>query len=119
AFAPMPVTRLTLEGLSVRFENGACVAAEGRVLATLAGDLEGIALPPTLGGSIRCDGTDLLVPLTGQAGAERVDLRVAGDGRYRATLSLQPTDPAAVQRLTSLGFVQGPGGYALSIQGSF
>ena len=47
-FAPLPVTGLVLEALSVRFENGACVAAEGRVRAMLAGDVAGVAMPSAL-----------------------------------------------------------------------
>jgi general secretion pathway protein N len=118
-FAPLPVTGLVLEALSVRFEDGACVAAEGRVRATLAGDVAGVAMPSALSGSVRCEGRALLVPLASQAGAERVDLRIEGDGRYRATVTLQPGDPAALARLATLGFVQGSGGYTLLVEGRF
>ena len=117
--APLPVTGLMLEALSVRFEDGACVAAEGRVRASLAGDVAGVVMPASLSGSVRCDGRALLVPLTSQAGAERVDLRVEGDGRYRATIALQPADAAALARLATLGFVEGAGGYGLSVEGRF
>lgn len=116
-FAPLPVTALALDAVSVRFEDDACVAAEGRVRATLAGDFSGIALPQSLSGAIRCEGRALLIPLAGQAGAERVDLRVEADGRYRATVALQPADAAALARLAALGFVEGAGGYALSVEG--
>lgn len=116
-FAPLPVTALALDAVSVRFEDGACVAAEGRVRATLGGDFAGVALPQSLSGAVRCEGRALLVPLTSQAGAERVDLRLAGDGRYRATVMLQPADAAALARLTTLGFVEAAGGYALSVEG--
>ncbi len=118
-FAPLPVTGLALEALSVRFEDGACTAAEGRVRATLAGDIAGVALPAVLSGAVRCEGRALLVPLQSAAGAERVDLRIEGSGRYRATVTLQPADPAALARLTSLGFIEGAGGYALSAEGRF
>lgn len=117
--APLPVTGLTLEALSVRFEDGACVAAEGRVRASLAGDVAGVAMPASLSGAVRCEGRALLVPLTSQAGAERVDLRIEGTGRYRATVTLQPADATALARLTTLGFAEGPGGYALSVEGRF
>ncbi|HEX8486291.1 type II secretion system protein N [Sphingomonas sp.] len=118
-FAPLPVTALMLDAVSVRFEDGACMAAEGRVRATLAGDFAGVALPQALSGAIRCEGKTLLVPLSSQAGAERVDLRIDGDGRYRATVALQPADAAGLARLATLGFVQGAGGYVLSIEGRF
>ena len=117
--APLPVTGLVLEALSVRFEDGACVAAEGRVRANLSGDVAGLVMPGSLSGSVRCEGRALLVPLTSQAGAERVDLRVEGTGRYRATLILQAADPASLARLAALGFARGPAGYALSVEGRF
>lgn len=117
--SPLPVTGLAVEALSVRFEDGACTAAEGRVRASLSGDVAGVAMPASLSGSVRCEGRALLVPLTSQAGAERVDLRIEGTGRYRATVTLQPGDAAALARLTTLGFVEGPGGYGLSVEGRF
>ena len=115
--APLPVSALVLEGLSIRFEDDACVAAEGRVRVTLAGDIAGVALPTALSGAVRCEGRLLLVPLASQAGAERVDLRLEADGRYRATITLPPGDPANLSRLTSLGFVGAAGGYVLSVEG--
>lgn len=116
-FRPLPVASLDLDDVTVRFEDDQCVAAEGRVTATLAGEVSGIALPPTVSGVARCDAGALLLPLAGQAGAEAVSLRLTGDGRYQADLAIRPTDPAAVERLTRSGFTAGPDGYRLSIEG--
>jgi general secretion pathway protein N len=118
-FAPLPVTAVDLDALTVRFEDGRCVAATGRVRATLAGEVAGIALPPSAEGTARCDAGDLLLPLASQAGTEGIALHIGGDGRYRADLSVRPTDPAAGERLAAAGFVGGPNGYALSVQGRF
>lgn len=118
-FAPLPVAGLALEGLSVRFRDGSCEAAAGRVRADVTGDLGGVTLPPSLSGDVRCEGAALLVPLTSQAGSEGVTLRVTGDGRYRAQLSIRPSDPLAGQRLERAGFVSGPDGYGLSVEGRF
>ncbi|WP_374942806.1 type II secretion system protein N [Sphingomonas sp.] len=118
-FAPLPVTALALDAVSVRFDDGTCTAAEGRIRATLAGDFAGVALPQSLSGAIRCEGKALLIPLASQAGAEHVDLRIEGDSNYRATVTLQPADPAALSRLAALGFVEGAGGYTLSVEGRF
>jgi general secretion pathway protein N len=117
--APLPVTGLVLEDLSVRFEDGACVAADGRVRASLSGDMAGIAMPAGLSGAVRCEGRALLVPLQSAAGAERVDLRIEGSGRYRAVVTLQPSDPGSLARLAAFGFVEGAGGYVLSVEGRF
>ncbi len=119
AFAPLPVTRLVLEGVTIRFEDGICARAEGRVRATLVGEAGGIALPSELTGTARCDGEALLLPLASQSGAESIAMRITAAGRYTAALRLTPADPAAAQRLAETGFVGGADGYRLSIQGSF
>lgn len=83
-FAPLPITALDLTDVSAHFRDGRCASAEGRVRAELAGELGGIALPGGLSGNARCDGEALLVPLAGQSGLERVDLRIFPDGRWIA-----------------------------------
>lgn len=83
-FAPLPIAAIDLGDVSAHFRDGRCESAEGRVRAELAGDLAGIALPGGLSGNVRCDGEALLIPLVGQAGLERVDLRIFADGRWTA-----------------------------------
>lgn len=61
----------------------------------------------------------MLLPLASQAGAESIELRITGGGRYTAALRIAPADPAAAQRLAGAGFVAGEGGYRLSIEGRF
>ena len=117
-FAPVPVSALDLEDVSVRFQDGNCARAEGRVRATLAGDIGGISLGQGLSGTARCDAGALLLPLTSQAGTEAIALRLWGTGRFRAELTVQPTDPVAEQKLVLSGFQPGPKGYTLSIEGS-
>lgn len=119
AFAPLPVSGVDLDGFSVRFEDGRCVEAGGRVRATLAGDAGGIALPPSAEGVARCEAGALLLPLASQSGTEAIALFIQGDGNYRAELSVRPTDPFAGERLERAGFVAGPDGYRLSVQGGF
>lgn len=119
AFAPLPVSKLELEGVSVRFEGAACAQASGRVRATLSGGVGAIPLPSAMSGAARCEGGKLLLPLVGQAGAEAVHLRIAGDGSYRAELIVQPGDPALGQQLALAGFQPTPTGYALSVGGHF
>ncbi|WP_375394533.1 type II secretion system protein N [uncultured Sphingomonas sp.] len=119
-FAPVPVSAIDLDTVSVRFRDGQCESADGRVTATLAsGGIAGIALPATLSGPARCDGGSLLVPLVSQAGTEGITIRITGAGSYHADLSLRPGDPAAVARLTGAGFAEQGGAYRLSIDGRF
>jgi general secretion pathway protein N len=118
-FAPLPVTSLDLDDLTVRFRDGRCEAAEGRVRASLGGGAAGVVLPASISGAARCDRGALLLPLASQAGTEAVALRIEGNGRYRAELSIQPADPASAQALEGTGFVAGPDGYRLSVEGRF
>ncbi|MCT8002314.1 type II secretion system protein N [Sphingomonas sanguinis] len=119
-FAPLPVTTLMLEDVTVRFRDGVCEEAGGRVRATVAGEAGGLPLPPMMMGNARCEAGALLLPMTGQGGTEAVNLRIRPDGRYTADLVLTPGDPAAAARLEQLGFVAGSGGgYRLSAEGRF
>jgi general secretion pathway protein N len=123
--APLPVTTLALDGVTVRFRDEGCDTAEGRVRATLAGAVGGavdgpaggLPLPGSLSGAIRCDGAALLVPLVSTGGGEAVALRITADGRYHADFTLRPSDPAVAARLGAAGFVAGPGGWRLSVEG--
>ena len=116
-FAPLPVTSVSLDDLSVRFRGDGCERADGRLRATLAGELAGVPLGEALSGTVRCDGDALLVPLVSQAGSEAVTVRLSGNGRYTAVLSVRPSDPAAGQKLEAAGFSPGPGGETLSVAG--
>ena len=119
-FAPLPVTALDLDGVTIMFRDDACDRAEGRVRATLAGAggiTGGLPLPASMAGSVRCDGAALLVPLASAGGGEAMTLRVTADGLYRADLTVQPSDPATAARLQAVGFVAAAGGYRLSVQG--
>ncbi|WP_242096866.1 MULTISPECIES: type II secretion system protein N [unclassified Sphingomonas] len=118
-FAPLPVAGLDLDALTVRFRDGQCIAAEGRVRAALSGSVGGIVLPASVAGDARCDGGALLLPLASQAGTESVALRITGAGTYRAALSMRPADATAAQRLEAAGFTPAGGAYRLSIEGRF
>ena len=118
-FAPFPVSALDLDDVSVRFADGLCEKAEGRVKATLGGDIAGISLGQGLSGAARCDAGALLLPLASQAGTEQVALRVSASGRYRAELTVKPTDPAAAQKLELSGFRPTVKGYLLAVEGKF
>lgn len=118
-FAPVPVTMLDLDDVTVRFLDGRCDHAEGRVRAVLSGEVAGVPVPPSLAGTARCDAGALFLPLGSQAGGEGVALRLWPDGRYRAELTLAPPDPAAAAKLALAGFGQTAAGYQLSIEGRF
>jgi general secretion pathway protein N len=118
-FALVPGASFDLADLSAHFADGACAGAEGLVKVGLSGDAAGIPLPRTLSGNARCDGGALLLPLVGQSGMERLDLRLFEDGRYRIELLLRPTDEAARQRLAAAGFTAAGAAFAMRAEGRF
>ncbi|UVO53911.1 type II secretion system protein N [Sphingomonas sp. SUN039] len=115
---PLPLARLNLDGVTTSFRDGRCALARGRIRAEIAGDVGGLALPGGMSGAVRCDGAMLLLPLVGQSGMERIDLRIAEKGAWRADLSIRTTDPVLMAKLLSSGFVAGPGGYTVRVSGA-
>lgn len=118
-FALVPGAAFDLNDLSAHFADGVCASADGMVKASLSGDAAGINLPGTLSGNARCDGGALLLPLVGQSGMERLDLRLFDDGRYRVELLLRPADEAARQRLAAAGFTASGAAFVLRADGHF
>ena len=118
-FAPVPISSLDLDDVSARFDNGQCESAEGRVRATAAGELAGLALPSALAGDVRCAEGALLIPLAGQAGVGRLDLAIRADGSYRLDLVVRQADPTLAPRLIAAGFLPSAEGYSRRIEGHF
>ena len=118
-FAPVPVSALELDDVSAHFDNGQCESAEGRVVATAAGDLGGLPLPTVLAGNARCAEGALLLPLSGQAGIGQLNLSLRADGSYRMDLVVRQADPALGPRLAAAGFRPSPEGYSRRIEGHF
>jgi general secretion pathway protein N len=118
-FAPLPVSTLELENVTVQFDDGQCVDADGLVRARIDGSLGGIALPEALVGNAACDDGALLLPLISQSGMEQMDVRILAGGDYSAELRIMVANEDARQRLAQSGFAPGPNGYQLSVQGRF
>ena len=118
-FAPVPIAALDLEDVSVHFESGQCESAEGRVRATMSGEMGGVTLPASLAGDARCAEGALLLPLTGQAGIGQVNLSIRADGRYRIDLIVRQADALLGPRLTAAGFQPSAEGYSRRIEGHF
>lgn len=118
-FAPLPVSGIDLDEVTLRFVDGRCEAAEGRVKATLGADIAGISLGQGLAGTARCDAGALLLPLASQSGTEQIALRLWSAGRFRAELTVKPVDATAAQKLELSGFQPTPSGHRLTIDGKF
>jgi general secretion pathway protein N len=119
AFAPLPIASLDVSDVTVHFADGQCMAGEGMVRATIAGEVAGLALPGGLSGNARCDEGALLLPLVSQSGMEALNVRLFEDGRYRIELAVRPADDAIRARLVASGFAQTASGYAFSLEGEF
>ena len=118
-FAPVPITSVTLDDVSVKFRDGRCERAEGKITVTIAGTLPQLNLPPTLSGNARCEGGALLIPLASQAQTESIAVSIEDDGKYRAVLTARPSDPNVGIALMAVGFKQVGAGYRLTVSGNF
>jgi general secretion pathway protein N len=81
-----PVEQVMMDAVSIRFSGDGCSAASGRVRLTIASELGSAPVRANMAGGLRCDGRVLLAPLISDSGAERLTLRISGDGRYTAAL---------------------------------
>ncbi|MCH7629547.1 MAG: type II secretion system protein N [Proteobacteria bacterium] len=112
----LPVESAAFDHVTAVFRDGACDAALGRVGLTLA--IPGVS-SLVLSGEARCAGAVLLLPLRGPGGMERLDLRVQGDGRWRADLVLSGLSPEAAAPLRAAGLAARPDGLVLRTGGRF
>jgi len=78
--APLPIDAIELDHVTIGFTDGACTSAQGVVRARVA--LIGKALT----GSVRCDGTRLLLLFGDAAAPAHVELRIAADGSYTGAM---------------------------------
>lgn len=119
-FAPLPITYVDMDNVSVRFENDLCAVAEGQVEATVAGQFAGLPLPGAFSGQVRCDGGAALLPLASPSGRETLNLRLSGNGRLAAELVVRPADPGLAQRLAAAGFTPtADGAFTISTEKQF
>lgn len=116
--APLPVSRAEFEQFSVRFSDGHCSEAQGRVRVRVAALISGLNLANGLSGDARCEGEALLLPLVSQSGQERLELRIRGNGSYEATMHVHATDPALAGTLVANGFQLSAGDASLRIAGA-
>lgn len=117
-FGPMPVSAVSLTDVSVRFANGLCANAEGRVRADILGTLPGLSLAAGLSGDAACEGADLVLPLVSQSGMEVLTVRITADGRYVARFTIKQPQPALAGTLMTSGFRSTPQGQVLTVTGS-
>jgi general secretion pathway protein N len=104
--APLPVSRVEFEDLTVHFSGSLCTAAEGRVRARVPALIAGLSLANGLSGEARCAGNVVELPLVSQSGLEQLNIRISEDGSYQATMRVRSTDPLLTVALGANGFRQ-------------
>lgn len=119
AFGALPLTQIDLGDITARFENGLCVEAAGTVRVAVAGNLGGFALPGGFTGTARCDAGALLLAMVSQSSMESLELRLFGDGRYRAAVLIRSADPSLRDRMAAAGLSATAQGYGLTVDGRF
>jgi general secretion pathway protein N len=112
-FAPLPVEKLDLQNFSVRFAAGRCAEAGGTVRLSVASGIAGLDLANGLLGKPRCDRGQLLIPMLSQSAMEHVDIRIAGDGNYTATIYLEGDRAEQSAAIGLAGFRPVAGGFRM------
>jgi general secretion pathway protein N len=118
-FAPLPVNKLELQDFSVRFAAGRCAEAGGTVRLSVASGMAGLDLANGLLGKPRCDRGQLLIPMLSQSAMEHVDIRIAGDGNYTATIYLEGDRAEQSAAIGLAGFRPVAGGFRMVRKGRF
>ncbi|HQS69911.1 MULTISPECIES: type II secretion system protein N [unclassified Novosphingobium] len=115
----LPVTAINFTDFSAGFAGGTCMQAEGTLGLTLAS--LGPLLPDAimLSGKARCEKGALVVPMRGAQGMEQLTLRLTGDGRWQADLTLSGLSQETADALRAGGFDTRPGGIGIATSGTF
>lgn len=115
-----PSAQIEFDDVSVTYAAGKCRAASGSVRLKPQGSMfAALGVDAGLMGRVRCEAGDLLLPLASASAMERVELRIAADGRYRATVQLQQPSAEIAPMLSLAGFAPIAGGYRKSGKGRF
>lgn len=112
--------QLVLTGLSVRFEDGRCVRAAGRLALERLRLASGPDLPGlVLAGAPQCRDGALYVPLAGAGEGVQVEaeLTVGGDGAWRLETQARGANPAFEAAAGLAGFARGLDGFTRTDQG--
>lgn len=113
------VDAINFQDFSLIYGGSGCAAASGRVQVAPQLPIAAFTLGYGLSGEVACDDGTIRLPLRGQSGMERVDLRIAPDGRYVARFSLAADTPDMARALGALGLAQGADGFGVTYRGRF
>lgn len=117
---PVSLSRVQLSEASLRFDSqGRCVEAGGTAQIGLSSPVAGLSLSQGLTGPISCAGQFAQIALASQSGMEKLTIRFAANGAWRARFAVAGvTDPALQAGLMAMGFRAVGDGYALAVSGT-
>ena len=113
------VDAVNFQDFSFNYGGDGCQSASGRVQVAPQLPIAAFTLGYGLSGEVACDNGTIRLPLRGQSGMERVDVRIAPDGRYVARLSLTADTPDMARALSALGLSHGTDGFGVTYRGRF
>lgn len=117
AFAPLPLSVLEFDDVTIHFAGDTCAQAEGGVRARLDGSYAGLNLSQGLSGTAVCDGETVLLPLVSQTGMEKLSLRLRPDGRFSAQISVKGGRDADAAAMAVAGLRKQGSDYVLTVEG--
>lgn len=115
----VPIESITLDRLSVRFDDGRCVSASGSVRLSIAINIAGMGLRHGLGGAATCRGDDMALTMTGDSGMERLTILIGADRSYDAQLSIRASDPLIAAALAGAGLAPQGDGFGYRYRGRY
>lgn len=116
-FAPLPISALELDKVTVKFRDGQCDKASGEVRPIIAAPIPGVTFDAGLRGVVECDGQRARVRMATPSGAERLEFYVQESGEYRGWMSVRNSRPDVAGALSIFGFRPSPQGMTLTVDG--
>ena len=118
-FASLPAGDMRFEDFHVRFAGDKCLSAGGRISLALRPILPGLSGDDNMVGVPRCSGDRLLLPLVDGTATRALDIFIASDGEYRATLKLEALPDIDPLLLEGRGFERSGGRWQMQLGGRF
>ena len=116
-FRPLPIAALELEKVTIRFRDGQCEAASGRVRPIIAAPIPGLTFDAGLSGAVECDGERARVTMATPSGGQRLEFYIGESGNYRGWMSIRSSRPDLNGALAIFGFRPSPQGMTLTVDG--
>jgi general secretion pathway protein N len=118
-FAFNPVLEAEFRNAAFQIDSaGTCLAASGDVSARLS-RIPALGTTPPMKGSFACDQGAFYLPLATRDDRLRIGVHVWADRRYRADLIIAGQSLPVQLALAAAGFVPGPDGSTMRIEGMF